>query len=181
MVGGIFLDFVAARGWGMVSAVFSDFVAEIDREGLGNRGLGLFRFCGCEGVGSGGGSIFGFVAARGSEVEYFQILWLEFAARRWGVLGEVFSDFVAARGWGVVGGGFSVFVARIGCTRFGVWWVECFHIGRCRGAGDAIGIFSDFLAEIGCEGVGSGGWSVFTFCGCKGLGSAGGTIFKFRG
>ena len=53
-------------------------------------------------------------------MEYFQISWLRLAARWRGVVGAVFSDFVAAMGvWGVVVALFSEFVAEIGCEGVG--------------------------------------------------------------
>ena len=60
---------------------------------------------------------FQFLWLRGARewcVEDFQILLLGLAAWGWGVVGGVFSDFVAATGWGVVGEVFSDFVADIG-------------------------------------------------------------------
>jgi len=83
VVGGVTADFVASRGWGVVGGVFSDLVAARGL-GLGSGGWSIFRFCGCAGAGE-------------WWVEYFQIQWLR---EGWGVVGGVFSDFVAARGLG---------------------------------------------------------------------------------
>ena len=41
MVGGVFLDFRASRGWGMMGGVFSDFR---DSMGCGSGGWSIFRF-----------------------------------------------------------------------------------------------------------------------------------------
>ena len=62
------------------------------------------------------------------------------AARCWGVVGGVFSGFAAARGWEVVGGVFADFVAEMGEE-----WVECFQILWLQGV--VGGVFSDLAAS----------------------------------
>ena len=70
VVGGVSVNFVAARGWDGVGGVSADFVAA---NGGRMRGRSICKFCGCEG-GAVGGVFADFVAARGDGwVEYLQI------------------------------------------------------------------------------------------------------------
>ena len=182
MVGGVFSDFVAARGWGVVVLVVSDFVAAIGCKGVGSGGWSIFKLCGCEGVVAGcvvGGcwNTSCFCSSTGAGewlLEYFHIWCLRLAARGSG--GRSILRFRGCKGlWS---GAWSI--SRLCCwdwlRRGGEWRVEYFSFLWLRGSGEW---WLEYFKILWLSLAARGGFGVFSdFVAARGWG---GSVFRFRG
>ena len=93
----------------------------------------FFRFCGCS-LGGVWVSIFRFCGCGGVCLEYFQILRLRGG---WGVMGAVYSDFLAAGRGRVVGEYFQILWLR---ERARGLWVSIFRFCGCGKEGGGMGV-----------------------------------------